>query len=247
MVQKIRNVSSAALRRAIGAAAGCGLALALSSTALAQQQAAATTGSTESALETITITGVRAAVESAINVKEHSDEIVEVISAEDIGKLPDTSIAESISRLPGLTSQRSDGRASDISIRGTDPQFATGLLNGREQVSTGDNRAIQYDQYPSELISGVVVYKTPDAALIGQGLSGTIALQTIRPLEYGRRAVVLDLRGEKNSDANLGSDSENNGYRASFSFIDQFFDKTLGVAIGYARLSSPVVGKEYGT
>jgi iron complex outermembrane recepter protein len=217
--------------------------LALASPAYSQQQAESTSG----AEQTVTVTGVRAAIESAINVKHSSDNIVEAISAEDIGKLPDTSIAESISRLPGLTSQRSDGRASDISIRGTDPQFATGLLNGREQVSTGDNRAIQYDQYPAELVNAVVVYKTPDATLIGQGLSGTIALQTIRPLEYGKRAVVMDLRGEKNSDANLGSDSKNDGYRASFSFIDQFLDNTLGVALGYARLSSPVVGKEFGT
>ncbi len=248
MVQKIRDVSSGARRWAIGAAAGCGLPvlLALSSPALAQEQAASTTGSAEQALETITITGVRAAVETAIKVKEGSDNIVEAISAEDIGKLPDTSIAESISRLPGLTSQRADGRASDISIRGTDPQFATGLLNGREQVSTGDNRNIEYDQYPAELISGVIVYKTPDAALIGQGLSGTIALQTIRPLEYGHRATVLDFRLEKNSDADMGADSKNNGYRGSFSFIDQFLDNTLGVALGYARLSSPVVGRELG-
>jgi TonB-dependent receptor len=212
------------------------------------QQVAAPTSSTapDDALQTVTVTGVRAAVEAAIAVKLNSDNIVEAISAEDIGKLPDTSIAESISRLPGLTSQRSDGRASDISIRGTDPQFANGLLNGREQVSTGDNRSIQYDQYPSELISRVVVYKTPDAALIGQGLSGTISLQTIRPLEFGRRATVIDVRGEKNSDADLGSDSHNNGYRASFSFIDQFLDDALGFSVGYARLATPIVGKELG-
>jgi TonB-dependent receptor len=219
--------------------------------ALAQQKTSsegpAAPAPAEEQLDTITVTGVRAAIENAINVKQSSDMIVEAISAEDIGKLPDTSIAESISRLPGLTSQRSDGRASDISIRGTDPQFANGLLNGREQVSTGDNRSIEYDQYPSELISGVVVYKTPDASLIGQGLSGTIALQTIRPLEFGHRAAVIDIRGEKNSDADLGSDSKNNGYRASLSYIDQFFDNTLGVSIGYARLSTPVVGKEFGT
>jgi iron complex outermembrane receptor protein len=231
------------------ATAGCGLLFMLAGAgpaALAQEQTTTGAESTEQQLETVTVTGVRAAIETAIAVKQSSDLIVEAISAEDIGKLPDTSIAESISRLPGLTSQRSDGRASDISIRGTDPQFATGLLNGREQVSTGDNRSIEYDQYPSELVSGVVVYKTPDASLIGQGLSGTIALQTIRPLEYGRRATVVDIRGEKNSDASLGSDSKNNGYRASFSFIDQFLDNTLGLAIGYARLSSPVVGRELG-
>ena len=200
----------------------------------------------EEPLEEVTVTGIRASIQSAIEVKRESGDIVEAISAEDIGKLPDPSIAESLTRLPGVTAQRSDGRTSDISIRGFGPDFNGTLMNGREQVSTGDNRSIEYDQYPSELVSGVIVYKTPDASLIGQGLSGTIALQTIRPLEFGHRATVVDIRGEKNSDASLGSDSKNNGYRASLSFIDQFLDNTLGLAVGYARLSSPVVGKELG-
>jgi iron complex outermembrane receptor protein len=208
---------------------------------------ASTASAADQNLSEVVVVGIRASIESAIKTKKESDEIVEVISAEDIGKLPDTSIAESISRLPGLTSQRSDGRASDISIRGTDPQFATALLNGRQQVSTGDNRSIEYDQYPSELISSVLVYKTPDASLVGQGLAGTIALQTTRPLEYGHQAFAINVRGEKNSDAKLGTDSKNNGYRASFSYIDQFFDHTLGLTIGYARLSAPIVGKELGT
>jgi len=217
-------------------------------TAAAEGPAATSAPSDDSSdnVATVTVTGIRAAIENAIGIKQDSGSIVEAISAEDIGKLPDTSIAESISRLPGLTSQRSDGRASDISIRGTGPEFATALLNGREQVSTGDNRSIEFDQYPSELIGGVIIYKTPDASLVGQGLSGTIALQTLRPLEYGRRAVVLNVRAEKNSDAKLGSDSTNHGYRASFSYIDQYFDHTLGLTIGYARLDSPIVGKEVG-
>jgi len=217
-------------------------------TAAAEGPAATAASSDESSdnVATVTVTGIRAAIESAIGIKQDSNSIVEAISAEDIGKLPDTSIAESISRLPGLTSQRSDGRASDVSIRGTGPEFATALLNGREQVSTGDNRGIEFDQYPSELISGVIIYKTPDASLVGQGLSGTIALQTMRPLEYGRRAIVLNVRAEKNSDAKLGSDSTNHGYRASVSYIDQYFDNTLGLTIGYARLDSPIVGKELG-
>jgi iron complex outermembrane recepter protein len=214
---------------------------------VANAQQASTPPADQSGLEEITVTGVRAAIQSAIAAKQKSDEIVEVISAEDIGKLPDTSIAESISRLPGLTSQRSDGRASDISIRGTDPQFATGLLNGRQQVSTGDNRNIEYDQYPAELISRVVVYKTTQATLIGQGLSGTIALETTRPLEFGHTAFAANVRGEKNSDANLGSDSKNDGYRFSVSYIDQYFDHTLGLTLGYARLDTPIVGKELGS
>src|SRR4030081_470815 len=111
----------------------------------------------------VVVTGIRRGIQDAIKLKENSGSIVEAISAEDIGKLPDTSIAESIARLPGLTSQRAEGRASAISLRGTDPGFTTTLLNGREQVSTGDNRSIEYDQYPSELLSSVVIYKTPDA------------------------------------------------------------------------------------
>ena len=80
-------------------------------------------------------------------------------------------------------------------------------MNGREQVSTGDNRAIQFDQYPAELIHSVEVYKTPDASLIGQGLAGTIDLQTTRPLEYGKRALVFDVRGIKNGNGDLGADA----------------------------------------
>lgn len=198
-------------------------------------------------LEEVVVTGIRAGIENAIELKADSGSIVEAISAEDIGKLPDTSIAESIARLPGITSQRAEGRASAISLRGTDPGFTTALLNGREQVSTGDNRSVEFDQYPSELINQVLVYKTPDSQLVGQGLAGTIDLRTVRPLDYGTQAVVLNLRGEKNADADLGADSDGNGYRASFSYVGQFLDDTLGVVFGYARLDSPLATSGFGT
>ncbi|HWN06035.1 MAG TPA: TonB-dependent receptor [Steroidobacteraceae bacterium] len=195
----------------------------------------------------VVVTGIRAGIQNAIDTKRESMSIVEAISAEDIGKLPDTSIAESISRLPGLTSQRAEGRASAISLRGTDPGFTTTLLNGREQVSTGDNRSVEFDQYPSELLSSVVVYKTPDAQLAAQGLAGTIDLRTIRPLSYGGTAVALNLRGEQNSNDNLGADADDQGYRASFSFIDQFMDGRVGIAFGYAHLDSPLATRGFGT
>ncbi|MDH4073648.1 MAG: TonB-dependent receptor plug domain-containing protein, partial [Gammaproteobacteria bacterium] len=198
-------------------------------------------------LEEIVVTGIRAGIESAIAVKKDAMSIVETISAEDIGKLPDTSIAESISRLPGLTSQRAEGRASAISLRGTDPGFTTALLNGREQATTGDNRNVEFDQYPSELISQVVVYKTPDSQLVGQGLAGTIDMRTVRPLDYGKQAVALNIRGEMNSNDNLGANSDTNGYRASFSYIDQFMDGKLGFAIGYAHLDTPMATRGFGT
>jgi iron complex outermembrane recepter protein len=198
-------------------------------------------------LEEVVVTGIRAGITDAIQIKADMQSIVETISAEDIGKLPDTSIADSIARLPGVTTQRAEGRASLISIRGTDPGFAVGLMNGREQVTTGDNRAIEYDQYPSELINAVVVYKTPDSQLFAQGLSGTIDLQTIRPLDYGKQALVLNMRYEQNSQGDLGANSNDTGYRASFSYIDQFMDGTLGVAVGFARLDSPLATQAFGT
>jgi TonB-dependent receptor len=218
---------------------GCALLLSVGTTTVAM----AAEGDN---IEEVVVTGIRHGIEDAIEIKKGNDSIVEAISAEDIGKLPDTSIADSISRLPGLTSQRAEGRASAISLRGTDPGFTTALLNGREQVSTGDNRSIEFEQYPSELLSAVVVYKTPDASLIGQGLAGTIDLRTTRPLNYGRRTMVFNVRGEANSHDDLGADSDEKGYRASFSYIDQFADDTIGVTFGVARLVSPLATRGAG-
>ena len=130
-----------------------------------------------------------------------------------------------------------------INIRGMSEQFVGTLLNGREQVSTGDSRGVEFDQYPAELINAVTVYKTPDAALVGQGLSGTVDLQTIRPLSLGERRIVFGGIGERNSLGDLSDDGDRNGYRASASYVDQFADDTIGVALGVARLGFAVPGR----
>ncbi|HEX8604333.1 MAG TPA: TonB-dependent receptor plug domain-containing protein, partial [Pseudoduganella sp.] len=224
-------------------ATGCAIFVAaLANPAAAQQQ---NTGAEAAPMATVTVTGIRRGIEDAISVKKESTSIVEAISAEDIGKLPDVSIAESIARLPGLAAQRVAGRAQVISVRGLSPDFSTTLLNGREQVSTGDNRSVEFDQYPSELMAGVTVYKTPDAGLVGQGLSGTIDLQTVRPLNFAKRTVAMNVRGEHNS---LGSmaNTKSLGNRFSVSYIDQFLNRTLGVAVGFAHLESPVLANETG-
>ena len=193
----------------------------------------------------IVVTGFRAAIANAITEKRNSDQIVESISAEDIGKLPDNSIAESIARLPGLTAQRVDGRDQVISIRGFAPDFSTTLLNGREQVTTNDNRAVEFDQYPAELLGQVVVYKTPSAGLIGQGISGTIDLRTIRPLEYGKRVLAGNIRGEIVTKGELNADTANKGFRASGTYIDQFANDTIGVTIGVAHSEQPSQFERY--
>lgn len=220
---------------------GLAISLALAGAAAAQQQ----TGSSDEVIDEIVVTGIRAGIENSINIKKNETSIVEAISAEDIGKLPDVSIAESIARLPGLAAQRVNGRAQVISIRGLAPDFTTTLLNGRQQASSGDNRAVEFDQYPSELLSSVVIYKTPDAQVSGMGLSGTADLRTVRPLEFGKRAASVNLRGEKLSGGKLNSDVNTVGSRASASYIDQFYDGKLGVAIGYAHLDSPSQVKHY--
>jgi iron complex outermembrane receptor protein len=196
-------------------------------------------GQTAGEDEEIVVTGFRASLESAARQKRDSDLIVESVSAEEIGRLPDSSIAESIARLPGLTSQRLDGRSQVISIRGLAPDFSTTLLNGREQVTAGDNRGVEFDQYPSEVMSQVLVYKTPNANLIGQGLSGTVDLRTIRPLTYGRSVLAVNARAEYTDQGRLNSDSREFGYRAALTWVHQFPGDTVGVMLGLARLDSP--------
>jgi len=196
-------------------------------------------------LDTVVVTGIRAAIESSIDTKKESTSIVESVSAEDIGKLPDISIAESIARLPGLSAQRVAGRAQVISVRGLSPDFSTTLLNGREMVSTGDNRSVEFDQYPSELMSGVTVYKTPDASLVGQGLSGTIDMRTVRPLDFDKPVFAVSVRGQRNS---LGSaaNADGDGSRINASYIDQFAGGTLGLSIGFSHSDIPIQEEQTG-
>jgi iron complex outermembrane receptor protein len=196
--------------------------------------------------QVVVVTGIRKGIESAIAAKKSSDQIIEAVSAEDLGKLPDSSIADSIARLPGLAAQRVDGRPSAISIRGLGPDYAGSVINGREVVSSGDGRAAEYDQFPSELVNQVLVYKTPDAALMGQGLSGTIDIRPAMPLDFRGRQISVNVRGEKNSYGKLNSNGRGDvGNRISAAYIDQFLDNTVGFSIGFAHLDSPGQAKNY--
>jgi iron complex outermembrane receptor protein len=206
------------------------------------QTAAAPAGD---AIEEVVVTGLRHSIETSIATKKQSESIIESVSAEDIGKLPDISIAESLARLPGLAAQRINGRATLISIRGMSPRYAATLLNGREMVSTGDNRSVEYDQFPSELINQANVYKTPDATLVGQGLSGTVDMHTVRPLDFSGRRFTFNARAENNSNGQLNADTSAKGARISASYIDQFADNTLGLALGFAYLNTPGQEEHY--
>jgi iron complex outermembrane recepter protein len=195
--------------------------------------------------QTITVTGIRRAIENAINTKKEADTIVEAISSEDLGKLPDPSVADSIARLPGVSAQRSksSGKAQSISVRGMSPDFNGGLLNGREVASSGDSRGVDFDLYPSELLNSVLIYKTPHAALMGQGLSSTIDLRTVRPLSSSTRQIALNWRDQKTGIDNGVPNGEGSGERMSISYVDQFFNRTIGVALGAVKFRETGAGQ----
>ena len=193
----------------------------------------------------IVVTGFAASLETAVGVKRSAEQIVESVSAEDIGRLPDASIGEAIARLPGLTSQRTNGRANVIAIRGFGPDFSQTLLNGREQTTTSDNRSVELDQYPSEIVSRVDVFKSPTASLIGQGLVGTIDIRTIRPLERNERIIAIGARGSYADLGALNAGSEELGYRVNATFVDQFADDTLGIALAASYVDEPYQVQEF--
>lgn len=192
----------------------------------------------------IIVTGFRASLQNAVNTKKRENKIVESVSAEDIGKLPDNSIAESIARLPGLAAQRTQGRASIISIRGFGPDFSVTTLNGREQTTTNDSRSVEFDQFPSEIMSQVVVYKSPSADLVPQGMVGTIDLRTVRPLDSGKRVLAVGARGTYVGDK-LMPDAKNKGYRAFVAYVDQFADDQIGVALSASYTDEPYQTKDF--
>ncbi|AGH44346.1 TonB-dependent receptor [Paraglaciecola psychrophila] len=198
------------------------------------------------AVERIEITGFATSLIQSLNQKRFSDTVSEQISADDLGGLPDVSMADALTRLPGISAVRTGGQAAEINIRGLSGDFVFSTLNGREQVSTSGDRSIEFDQYPSELISSAAVYKSPKASLIEGGVAGTVELRTANPLSLDADSKLsVNARGMFNDRANEVADAEEFGHRFSFSYQTKFLDETLGLAIGYARLFQPSVSTQF--
>ena len=209
------------------------VATALTSVGSYAQEAGADDGT-----EVIQVTGIRGALQRAQAIKMDETSIVEALSAEDIGKLPDTSVAESLARLPGLAGERRNGRTSGLSVRGFNENYVGTSLNGRELLGMGDNRGVEYDLYPSEIVSNIVVYKTPEAGLLTQGIGGTVDLQTIQPLNADS-TLTLNIDFEKNEYDSANPDYDNDGHRLAFNYVDQFADDKLGLALVIASMETP--------
>ena len=225
----------------LGGVASSILCLSLTAPVYAQDDAAAAEAveDDEAVLDRVIVSGIRGSIQNALDAKKNATSIVEAISAEDIGKLPDVSIADSLARLPGVTAQRVRGRSQQISIRGLGPDFSLALLNGREIVSAGNNRGVEFDQFPSELISQGIVYKSPDATLAATGIAGAVDLRTLKPLDYTDRRVNASAQYNLNENGSLNPDFDADGYRLFGSYVDQNADGTIGWYIGGLVQSSP--------
>jgi iron complex outermembrane recepter protein len=209
--------------------------------ALAQQTAPAEPAAGgDTAVQQVVVSGIRASVRSALSVKENSNSMVEVVASEDIGKLPDTTIAESLARLPGLAAGLDRGNASQIVARGMGERFIGATLNGRELASSEPNRAVRFEQFPSESLSGAIVYKTQNADLVEGGVATTIDLQTVQPLKYNGRQASLK------ADAlyyPLAKDVDAQSVRPRLGgiWIDQFANKTIGAAVAFSYQKQPSI------
>ena len=170
-------------------------------------------------LGTIVVTGIRASLEQSLNVKRDAKSHVEVITSEDIGKMPDKNIADSLMRVPGVTTSSAGANEGGfdekdrVSMRGTNPSLTQTLINGH-QVSSGDwfvlnqsgtvGRSVSYTLLPSELVGKVVVHKSSEASLVEGGVAGSVDVITRKPLEFTKDfsgeasigAVYADLPGK---------------------------------------------------
>ncbi|GAB5456982.1 MAG: TonB-dependent receptor [Henriciella sp.] len=188
----------------------------------------------EKTLDTVTVTGIRRSLEDSIGTKRDASSIVDAISSEDIGKLPDENIAESLQRITGVSITRNKGEGQFVSIRGLSPDLVRVTINGRTATSSISNNAADdpssesvgrrfaFDQLGSELLSSLEVYKTPTADLTEGGVAGTINIKTPRP---------FDNPGTKFSAGLFGAYSELSGAtnpRGSALFSQTNADSTFG-------------------
>jgi TonB-dependent receptor len=180
----------------------------------AQDQAQSVT-SDPTELEEVIVTGFRQSLQSSTAAKRDAVGFVDAIFAEDIGKFPDTNIAESFNRIPGITITReTSGEGLNIAIRGLGTNFTRVLLNGAPVAvaSTGrtdaqsTNREVDLDMFPTELFSQLTVSKTPTASMLEGGAAGTVNMRSARPFDHEGGHIAYSIQGMDNSNADsLGS------------------------------------------
>ena len=178
----------------------------------------------EAPIEEVTVVGVAASQARNLDQKRFNVGVSDTITAEDIGKLPDTTIADTLQRVPGVQIRRSAGEGSTINVRGM-PQV-TALMNGEQFLSAGSITTVQPDftDIPASLISGITVHKAPTASLLAGGVSGTLDLKTIRPFD-------LDSGVTLAGNAELAQGSESKGDDGKVSAFAGFNGDDYGLVV----------------
>src|SRR3979409_542526 len=168
----------------------------LTLTAVSPSLAAPAPAATDSSdqLTEITVTGIRASLQKSLDVKKNSDGIVDAISAEDIGKFPDSNLATAMERIPGVTVTRASvqmggtgsttGNATQITVRGFGPQFNETLFDGRQVASALGSRAFDFGAVGARFVGERVGLKTPDATLSGGAIGATINIKYPKPFDH---------------------------------------------------------------
>ncbi|MET3106397.1 TonB-dependent receptor [Oxalobacteraceae bacterium GrIS 1.18] len=172
------------------------------------EDAAAAAAPDADAVQSIVVTGLRASLQSTLNLKRDSDGIVDGVVAEDIGKFPDTNLAESLQRISGVSIDRSNGEGQTVTVRGLGPDFNMVLLNGRQMPTTnlGDRggRSFDFSNIAPEAVSQIQVYKTGRAQDSAGGIGATINIFTARPFDNPGFHSSISIKGvEDKSGANL--------------------------------------------
>jgi len=181
------------------------LALALASTpAFAQTATDPVQGQDASEIDEIVVTGFRASLASALNIKRREAGVVDAISAEDIADFPDTNLAESIQRIPGVSIDRDAGEGRSITVRGLSSEFTRTRINGIEaQATTGATdssggvnrgRGFDFNVFASELFNNITVRKTSSAEVEEGSLGATVDLRTSRPFDNPGRTMVAGVQ-----------------------------------------------------
>ena len=197
-------------------------------------------------LAAISVTGFSNSIEKSIDLQRYSDTIVNVVTAADISGLPDQSIADALTRLPGVAAERIGGQASQINCRGLDGNFVLTTLNGREQPPTSGTNYVQFDEYPSELINQATVYKSSQASLIEGGVGCTVDMATANPLNNAKeQSFNIDARGSYDGQAHDVTGARALGYRFSAAYQGKFLDDTVGVGLGVAEMYQPHVSEQF--
>lgn len=201
-------------------------------------------------IDEVVVTGARTTIQNSIQMKRNATQIVDGLSADDIGDIPALSIGEALETITGATSHRENGGASEISVRGLGPFLGTAVINGREATNGGGNRAVNFSIFPSEMFNSVAIHKTQSAEYIEGAVSGQIHLSTRRPLDYGRQLIQANIKGAHGLDESGINGGQDWGSRATFAYIDSWdFDNgaALGISLGLQKRDETNPEQEYTT